>query len=53
MDETKTVDFPIQVDALKFYNSRLEPVAEPGKYEVMIGTNSDVVQTASFTFNNR
>ncbi|WP_298296335.1 beta-glucosidase BglX [Hydrotalea sp.] len=51
--ETKTVDFPIQVDALKFYNSRLEPVAEPGKYEVMIGTNSDVVQTASFTFNNR
>lgn len=51
--ETKTVDFPITIDVLKFYNSQLKYVTEPGKYEVMIGTNSNEVQTASFTlFNN-
>lgn len=51
--ESKTVRFPLQVDALKFYNSDLAFVAESGKYDVMIGTSSIDVQTASFTYNNQ
>lgn len=39
--ETKTVTFTISVEDLKFYNSDLKYVAENGKFEVFIGTNSD------------
>ena len=40
--ETKTVSFTISVEDLKFYNSNLDFVAEPGEFQVAIGTNSDV-----------
>ena len=34
---------------LKFYDSTLDYVAEPGEFQVMIGGNSKEVKTASFT----
>ena len=46
--ETKTVIFEITVDDLKFYNSSLDYVAEPGEFTVMIGGNSRDVKTAKF-----
>ncbi|MGI6232916.1 MAG: beta-glucosidase BglX [Prevotella sp.] len=47
--ETKTVAFNITVDKLKFYNSNLQFVAEPGDFEVMVGPNSRDLQSAKFT----
>ncbi|RKS19058.1 beta-glucosidase [Flavobacterium endophyticum] len=46
--ESKTVSFTINTELLKFYNSNIEYVAEPGEFEVMIGTNSQDVKTARF-----
>ncbi|NBL64239.1 beta-glucosidase BglX [Flavobacterium sp. NST-5] len=46
--ETKTVTFEIDVEDLKFYNSNLDFVAEPGKFQVFVGTNSDEVLTKEF-----
>jgi len=34
---------------LKFYNSNLEYVYEPGEFQVMIGPNSHDVKPVSFT----
>lgn len=39
--ETKTVTFKLTENDLKFYNSNLDFVAEPGDFEVFVGTNSD------------
>ncbi len=47
--ESKTVNFKITVDDLKFYNSNLKYVAEPGDFKVFIGTNSRDVKTNQFT----
>jgi beta-glucosidase len=47
--ESKTVSFTIGIDELKFYNSDLKWVAEPGDFKVMIGTNSADVKEAVFT----
>jgi len=38
--ESKTVNFELSIEDLKFYNASLEFVAEPGKFEVFIGRNS-------------
>lgn len=38
--ESKTVNFELSIEDLKFYNARLEFMAEPGKFEVFIGKNS-------------
>jgi len=46
--ETKTVTFTISVNDLKFYNSDLKFVAEPGDFKVFIGGNSRDVKEASF-----
>lgn len=46
--ESKTVDFTITPDLLKYYNENLQYVAEPGEFQVMIGANSEDVQTQSF-----
>jgi beta-glucosidase len=46
--ESKTVEFKISVDDLKFYNSDLKFVAEPGEFKVFIGGNSRDVKEASF-----
>ncbi len=47
--ESKTVEFTIGVDDLKFYNAALKYVAEPGDFNVYIGTNSRDVKEAKFT----
>ncbi len=47
--ETKTVTFTITADKLKFYNSDLQLVCEPGEFEVMVGPNSRDVQKVKFT----
>ncbi|MFN8429504.1 MAG: beta-glucosidase BglX [Spirosomataceae bacterium] len=46
--ETKTVNFEIGVEDLKFYNTDLKWVAEKGDFQVMVGTNSDDVKKANF-----
>nr|WP_047420354.1 beta-glucosidase BglX [Cellulophaga sp. Hel_I_12] len=47
--ETKTVTLDLKAEDLKFYNANLEFVAEPGDFEVFVGTNSNATQKASFT----
>ena len=47
--ESKIVQFTIDSQLLKFYNSELQFVAEPGEFEVMIGGSSDSVKKAVFT----
>ena len=46
--ETKKVSFTISIDDLKFYNSDLKYVYEPGDFKVFIGTNSADVKEADF-----
>ena len=46
--ESKTVTFNIDVNDLKFFNSALDYVAEPGEFTVMIGGNSLDVESAKF-----
>lgn len=46
--EEKQVTFEIGIDDLKFYNSDLQFVAEPGNFEVFVGTNSDVSDKIGF-----
>ena len=46
-DSTSTQIVVISVEDLKFYNSDLEFVAEPGVFELFIGANSDVQQKVS------
>ena len=45
------VRFKIAPEMLRYYNYDLQLVAEPGDFEVMIGTNSRDVKTARFTLN--
>lgn len=47
--ESRTVSFDITVEQLKFYNSALNWVCEPGEFEVMVGGNSRDVQTKKFS----
>jgi len=46
--ESKKIVFTIGINDLKFYNADLKWVAEPGDFELMIGTNSDQVNKAVF-----
>lgn len=46
--ETKTVTLTLRPEDLKFYNSNLDFVAEPGDFEVFVGTNSE--ETLKTTF---
>ncbi|HLT32977.1 MAG TPA: beta-glucosidase BglX [Aquaticitalea sp.] len=39
--ETKTITFKLTVEDLKFYNYDLDFVAEPGMFEVFVGTDSN------------
>jgi len=50
--ETKTVSFEITVEDLKFYNSDLQFVAEPGRFQLFIGTNSDATDKIEFDLVN-
>lgn len=46
--ESKQVNFDITVDDLKFYNSDLQYVAEPGEFQVFIGGSSAADKSATF-----
>lgn len=46
--ELKKVEFTISESDLKFYNSDLKYVAEPGDFRLFIGTNSRDVKEAAF-----
>lgn len=48
--ESKRVSFTITPDMLKYYDNQLQYIAEPGEYDVMIGTNSEDLQSQSFEF---
>lgn len=47
--EAKEVKFEISVEDLKYYNHDLNFVAEPGEFELMIGTDSRVNSGIKFT----
>jgi beta-glucosidase len=49
--ESKTVSFTITTNELKFYNSELKFVAEPGDFKVFIGGNSRDVLEGAFKLN--
>ncbi|MFZ1262022.1 MAG: beta-glucosidase BglX [Chitinophagaceae bacterium] len=46
--ESKQVSFSIDVNDLKFYNSELKFVSEPGDFILFIGTNSNDVKEKGF-----
>lgn len=48
--ESKTITFSLTAEDLKFYNSELEHVVEPGDFKIYCGTNSDATKEARFTF---
>lgn len=47
--ESREVTFTITPDLLKYYNYELQYVAEPGDFDLMIGTDSRHLKTATFT----
>lgn len=50
--EKQTVVFQLSAQDLKFYNSELQFVAEPGDFEVFVGTNSDTTLKTKFELVN-
>ncbi|EJW6132235.1 fibronectin type III-like domain-contianing protein, partial [Escherichia coli] len=46
--ETQTVSFPIDIEALKFWNQQMKYDAEPGMFNVFIGTDSARVKKGEF-----
>ena len=46
--ESRDINFVITENDLKFYNSGLEYIYEPGEFDVMVGSNSRDVQTKRF-----
>ncbi|MRX70354.1 beta-glucosidase [Flavobacterium resistens] len=46
--EKQTISFDITVEDLKFYNSDLQFVAEPGQFDVFVGGNSTADKKVSF-----
>lgn len=47
--ESRKVEFEITPDLLKFYNSNLDFVLEPGDFDIMVGGNSRDVKTVRLT----
>tara|TARA_B100000929_G_scaffold288974_1_gene278551 strand:- start:349 stop:2625 length:2277 start_codon:yes stop_codon:yes gene_type:complete len=50
--ETKIVEFNINEEMLKFYNASEKWEAENGEFELMVGGNSEDVQSVKFNFSN-
>jgi beta-glucosidase len=46
--ESREVNFEITEQMLRFYNSDLKFVSEPGEFDVMVGTSSKTTQSISF-----
>jgi beta-glucosidase len=51
--ESKNVSFTIRLNDLKFYNNELKWTAEPGAFDVFIGTDSENLKEASFTLTDK
>lgn len=51
--EVKPVSFDISINDLKYYNSDLTFAAEPGEFEVFVGTDSSVTKKAKFTLSEK
>ena len=51
--ESKTIQFKITPDMLKFYNYDIQQVCEPGDFEVMIGGDSEQVKSAYFDLSGK
>ena len=49
--ESRKVSFTITPEDLKFYNSALEYIWEPGLFNIYVGTNSRDVKSAQVTWN--
>ena len=49
--ESRTVEFEVTEEMLKFYNQQLQFVAEPGAFEIFIGPDSSTRNKAEFCFN--
>lgn len=50
--EKRTVNFEITVEDLKFYNSDLKFIAEPGQFDIFVGTDSNADKKVSFELIN-
>lgn len=50
--ESKTINFEITNDALKFYNTQLMHISEAGTFKVMIGGSSNTTKEAEFELRN-
>ncbi|MCD0473896.1 beta-glucosidase BglX [Flavobacterium sp. EDS] len=50
--EKRTVNFEITVEDLKFYNSDLKFIAEPGQFDIYVGTDSNADKKVSFELIN-
>lgn len=48
--ESKTVSFNINAELLRFYNYDLKYVAEPGDFDLMIGSSSQTFKTTRIAF---
>jgi beta-glucosidase len=51
--ESKKVTFTITVNDLKFYNSELKYIAEPGDFKIFIGGNSRDVKEAALNLTDK
>lgn len=49
-NETKTIEFKIDIEMLKFYNYNLEYIAEEGEFKVFVGGNSEDVLEEKFLY---
>lgn len=47
--ESREVVFNLSPEKLQFYNLKMERVVEPGDFEIMVGTNSENIQSISLT----
>ncbi|WJV55376.1 beta-glucosidase BglX [Prodigiosinella aquatilis] len=47
--EERTVSFTLSPKDLMFYNEKMQHVVEPGRFDVMIGVDSERVKTQHFT----
>ncbi|MCC9074208.1 beta-glucosidase BglX [Flavobacterium sp. F-65] len=50
--EKQTVNFEISVEDLKFYNSNLKFIAEPGQFDIFVGGDSNADKKVSFELIN-
>jgi beta-glucosidase len=47
--ETKTVTLSLPAEAFSFWNQEMQRVVEPGDFEILVGSNSEAVQSATLT----